>query len=216
MAPLPAARLPTVDIGPLLRDNAAEAPARGAVAAEIAAACASHGTFYCVNSGITAAQRAAVLSAGESFFAQPPAAKRAVGVDPVSAARGFARGYIGIGGESGSADLREVKEGYSYGYDWPALQPPENALQGPNAWPADDAVSGFDAVGFQTSLNDVYMACYRVSKAIAAGLATALDEPALLESCQGTGGETISLMRMFRYLPYGDDPRAGESTAVRP
>ena len=146
--------------------------------------------------------------------------------------------------------LREVKEGYSYGYDWPGDDPPENPLQGPNAWPNAEQTIGagggdeFDAVEFRTTLNDVYTvraqpgpqrnlgagdgsdrlfvfkSCYRVSQAIASGLATALENPGLLDgkfsslrnvsrllgglsegllvvaACKGDGGLTISLMRM--------------------
>jgi isopenicillin N synthase-like dioxygenase len=208
--PLPAAAtadLPAVDISALLRPSSAAS--RGAAAAAIAAACASHGAFYAVNTGISGAQRQSVFDAGTAFFAQPPAAKQAIAADPVAASRGFARGFIGIGGESGSAELREVKEGYSYGFDWPATKPPENPLQGPNAWPADGALGGFDSMGFRACMNGVYSACYQVSQAIAGGLAEALEQPALLDACKGSGGETISLMRMFRYLPYGADPALG-------
>ena len=216
-AALPVADLPVVDVAPLLQ--AADAAARRACAHEIALACASHGAFYAVNSGISGTR---AFEAGAAFFAQCSAAKLAVAADPVAASRGFARGFIGIGGESGSAELREVKEGYSYGFDWPARQPadnrpaePENPLQGPNVWPASDLRGGFDAREFRTSMNGIYGDCYRVSQAIAAGLAEALEQPALLDACQGSGGETISLMRMFRYLPYGADPLGSNGDATR-
>ena len=205
-AALPVADLPVVDVAPLLQ--AADAAARRACAHEIALACASHGAFYAVNSGISGTR---AFEAGAAFFAQCSAAKLAVAADPVAASRGFARGFIGIGGESGSAELREVKEGYSYGFDWPADNrpaEPENPLQGPNVWPASDPRGGFDAREFRNSMNGIYGDCYRVSQAVAAGLAEALEQPALLDACQGSGGETISLMRMFRYLPYGADHMA--------
>ena len=48
----------------------------------------------------------AQFGSSEAFFAQPAAAKHAVAVDPAGAARGLARGYIGVGGESGSAEVR--------------------------------------------------------------------------------------------------------------
>lgn len=204
MAQLQSANLPVVDIAPLLQPL--HIGARRAASNQIAAACATHGAFYAVNSGISGTQRQRAFDAGTAFFKQRAEAKLTVAADPVAASRGFARGFIGIGGESGSAELREVKEGYSYGFDWPVEKPPQNALQGPNAWPLGDPGGGFDGDNFRTSMNDIYGACYRVSQAIAVGLSEALEQPALLDACQGSGGETISLMRMFRYLPYGDDP----------
>ena len=206
---LPVADLPVVDVAPLLRP--ADTAARRAAANEIAAACASYGAFYAVNSGVNSTR---AFSAGSAFFKQCSAAKQAVAADPVAAASGFARGYIGIGGESGSAELREVKEGYSYGFDWPPEQPPDNPLQGPNKWPQDDPLGQFDGQDFRGSMNDIYGACFRVSQAIAAGIAEALEQPELLDACQGSGGETISLMRMFRYLPYEDDPLTREDIAT--
>jgi isopenicillin N synthase-like dioxygenase len=107
-----------------------------------------------------------------------------------------------------------VKEGYSYGFDWPPEQPPDNPLQGPNKWPQDDPLGQFDGQDFRGSMNDIYGACFRVSQAIAAGIAEALEQPELLDACQGSGGETISLMRMFRYLPYEDDPLTREDIAT--
>ena len=208
-AALPVANLPAIDVAPLLQ--AADTAARRACAHEIALACASHGAFYAVNSGISGTR---AFEAGTAFFTQCSAAKLAAAADPVAASRGFARGFIGIGGESGSAELREVKEGYSYGFDWPAEQPPDNALQGPNVWPASDPQEGFDAEDFRTTMNDIYSDCYRVSQAIAAGLAQALEQPALLDACQGSGGETISLMRMFRYFPYSADPLGSNGDAT--
>ncbi len=206
---LPAADLPVVDVAPLLRSTGSAA--RRAAANEIAAACASHGAFYAVNSGVSGTR---AFGAGSAFFKQSSAAKLAVAADPVAASDGFARGFIGIGGESGSAELREVKEGYSYGFDWPAEQPPDNPLQGPNTWPRSDPLGRFDGQDFRSSMNGIYSACYRVSQAIAAGLAEALEQPALLDACQGSGGETISLMRMFRYLPYCDDPLERKDSAT--
>ncbi|RHY25600.1 hypothetical protein DYB32_008203 [Aphanomyces invadans] len=58
-----------------------------------------------------------------------------------SSSTGFVRGYIGLGAESGSADFVEVKEGFSYGYEWDATIAPSNPLQGPNVWPSELATS---------------------------------------------------------------------------
>ena len=50
-----------------------------------------------------------------------------------------------------------------------------------------------------------------ISQAIASGLALALEQPALLDACRGQAGESISLMRVFRYLPYAEDSRRGRA-----
>ncbi|KAF4688248.1 hypothetical protein FOZ60_002947 [Perkinsus olseni] len=49
---------------------------------------------------------------------------------------GLTRGYVPLGRESGS-DREEIKEAFSYGYDWPEGHKSfANKLQGPNVWPA--------------------------------------------------------------------------------
>ncbi|KAF4744247.1 hypothetical protein FOZ62_021203 [Perkinsus olseni] len=50
---------------------------------------------------------------------------------------GLTRGYVLFGGESGS-DLKEMKEGFSYGFEWPKTHRAfANKLQGPNVWPVE-------------------------------------------------------------------------------
>ena len=76
-----------------------------------------------------------------------------------------------------------------------------------------DAIAG--------AFNKVYTECARISAHIADALALALDQPALSLHQKGggggsgqraergnIGGETISLLRIFRYLPYDLDPAA--------
>ena len=139
----PAAGLPAIDLAPLLQPEGATPAAQQAVARQLAEASADLGAFYVLNTGIGAAQRAAAFAATAAFFGLPAAAKQAFAVDPSDMnARGFARGFMPMGGESGG-QVHEVKEGYAYGFDWPRGTPPENKLQGPNRWPAEAA--GFDA-----------------------------------------------------------------------
>ena len=139
----PPAGLPAIDLAPLLRPEGATPAAQQAVARQLAEASADLGAFYVLNTGIGAAQRAAAFAATAAFFGLPAAAKQAFAVDPSDMnARGFARGFMPMGGESGG-QVHEVKEGYAYGFDWPRGTPPENKLQGPNRWPTEAA--GFDA-----------------------------------------------------------------------
>ena len=139
----PPAGLPAIDLAPLLRPEGATPAAQQAVARQLAEASADLGAFYVLNTGIGAAQRAAAFAATAAFFGLPAAAKQAFAVDPSDMnARGFARGFMPMGGESGG-QAHEVKEGFAYGFDWPRGTPPENKLQGPNRWPTEAA--GFDA-----------------------------------------------------------------------
>jgi isopenicillin N synthase-like dioxygenase len=203
------ARIPVVDVGPLLGsahwDGGRPDGKVAGAAAQILRAATSHGVFQIVNHGLTAEERRETLEASSSFFAQGAAAKQVVAARPADAAAGFTRGYIGFGHESGS-DRQEVKEAFSLGYDWPAGAAPRNLLEGPNIYPESGAA--FDGERFRTVLNRFYSHCLRISADIAAGLALALGQPALSEAMQvGGGGETISLLRLFHYLPYSNSRR---------
>lgn len=116
---------------------------------------------------------------------------------------------------------------HSYGYAWPEDEAPQNALQGPNRWPdqivassaedhsarVDAAVqSGGDtaeaqAAAFRRRLLDLYDQFLMVAKALVCGIALALDRSPLelLHHCDG--GDSISLVRLFHYLP-ADPARA--------
>lgn len=100
---------------------------------------------------------------------------------------GFARGYIKIGGESGSNGF-EKKEGYSYGYQVKSL--PKNKLQGVNIWP-----DSFD----HSNLDDFFNYSDRVSKKLILLLSLRfIGNRTWLDHCKD--GETISIMRIFHYL----------------
>ena len=64
--------------------------------------------------------RSEVFDRSKELFSLDTAVKEGVGVH----VGGFTRGYIGMGGESGSSML-ERKEGYSYGFNWPEKAPPD-------------------------------------------------------------------------------------------
>jgi len=82
----------------------------------------------------------AALAASEQFFGLRSEAKHQLNVS--HGRPGFHRGYIPLGDEAGVAAYLELKEGFSYGYDWPAGEPPANGLTGPNVWPPDAAMGG--------------------------------------------------------------------------
>ena len=98
------------------------------------------------------------------------------------------------GSESGS-DLNECKEAFSFGYpDFDPTRTPKNDLSGPNLWP-ENFTETHTMSKFYTEMVDV-------SNAIVQGLSMSLDQDQsyLTEFCHG--GEIISLMRLFHYLPY--------------
>ena len=194
---LPTAELPVIDIQPLLYSASHNEPKRRKVAEQIVTACASHGAFYAQNSGISATEQQAAFNMARMFFSQKQRDKETIAANAADASRGFSRGYLGMGAESGSADLCEVKEGFAYGYDWSAEQRPENPLQGPNVWPCDNLAANFSSSSFRNTLGSVYTLCYRASQAIAEGLADALQAPELLAACREGSGETISLMQQY-------------------
>lgn len=107
---------------------------------------------------------------------------------------GFTRGFFEIGSESGS-DLNECKEAFSFGYPYfDENSTPKNELSGPNVWP--------DTFRQTQTMNSFYTDMCDVSTAIVRGLSLSLDQEQnyLSEFCKG--GEIISLMRLFHYLPY--------------
>ena len=107
---------------------------------------------------------------------------------------GFIRGYIPPGKESGLSDVFEIKEGFCYGHDWPQGTEQENPLQGPNMWPRNVPRD------IKRGLEEWYDFSIGVAKGVGHGLAAALDLPYdhFADMCKG--GETISIMRLFRYL----------------
>jgi isopenicillin N synthase-like dioxygenase len=84
----------------------------------------------------------AALDASRRFFELRDTVKHAL-----NASRdrpGFVRGYIPLGGEAGVGNVLELKEGFSYGYEWPETEPPVDGLTGLNVWPHDEDMNGSD------------------------------------------------------------------------
>jgi len=108
---------------------------------------------------------------------------------------GFTRGYVGVGGESGS-DLFELKEGFSYGYPWSGS--PRNPLQGPNEWP--DPAAGLRD-NWKNEMETFYADMIRVAEMTTRALSVSLGQDAGYFGKFCDQGDTISLMRFFNYLP---------------
>ena len=164
----------------------------------IADTCRTHGLFRPINHGIDAGTMAAALSAHRAVFDVPTADKLSIPIQP----GGFTRGFAALGAESGDQSKLECKEAFSYGHEWNINNPlpPANVvnpLKGVNKWASIDKAS-------RDALNKWYRAAVQLSKDVAVGFAQAIDLPtaALEDLCDG--GETISLMRLFHYVPAHD------------
>ncbi|KAJ3177528.1 HEAT repeat-containing protein 2 [Irineochytrium annulatum] len=180
--------LDVVDLSPFLSADGGDATTKDASARKLIEAAERYGAFYVTGHDV---DFQVPLNAARKFFDLPKDVKLAMSVKK----GGFTRGYIGLGSESGGTAL-EVKEAFSYGYDWDATKPPTNPLQGPNIFPEKSILPQ----SWRDNLLGFYDENVRVSKAITRCLSHALGRD-LSAFCEG--GETISLMRMFRYFPYG-------------
>uniref|UniRef100_K3WDL2 Fe2OG dioxygenase domain-containing protein n=1 Tax=Globisporangium ultimum (strain ATCC 200006 / CBS 805.95 / DAOM BR144) TaxID=431595 RepID=K3WDL2_GLOUD len=169
---------------------------------QLAQAFEEFGCCYLTGHGITSALESATLASAQSFFALPEDTKAAIPV--VQNGQGFTRGYIGIGKESGSQERIEVKEAFSYGYEWEqGTTSFANGLQGANVWPpqSSSSSSGWDA-SHKAALNEFYAKMAQASRSVSKHLGKSVysDTNFLDKFCQQ--GDTISIMRAFHYFPY--------------
>ncbi|KAF4670221.1 hypothetical protein FOZ61_001239 [Perkinsus olseni] len=123
---------------------------------------------------------------------------------------GLTRGYVLFGGESGS-DLKEMKEGFSYGFEWPKTHRAfANKLQGPNVWPAKIPAED------QHTLVKWFNEATRLGLALCKALAHVSGQEALSKNC-GSDGASISLQRIYRYFAEeGDDRSRGKTIGSSP
>jgi hypothetical protein len=204
--------IPTIDITALLT-NTSTTQDKQNVAVELLNAFTTYGVFYITSPThplFTTENTNQVLDATKRLFDLDAEQKAHI---PKIQPGGFTRGYVPIGGESGSA-TKELKEGFSYGYEWSeeALKAKQaggslNGLQGPNAWPAQASLDQLDQGhkdAFKGTLQEFYLHVCDIAKGLLKGisLALALPEEELSKYC--TTSETISFMRLFHYLPYAD------------
>ncbi|KAG0046521.1 hypothetical protein BGZ83_008321 [Gryganskiella cystojenkinii] len=205
--------IPKIDITPLLNPSSSLQDKQH-VAVSLLDAFTTFGVFYITSPThplFSSSSTASILDATQRLFALDPAQKASI---PKIQPGGFTRGYVPIGGESGSA-TKELKEGFSYGYEWdPAVLTLKqanqdlNGLQGPNSWPSQETLNQLDQGqqkdAFKKTLEQFYLAVCEVAKGLLSGvsLALALPENELAKYCSTS--ETISFMRLFHYLPYAD------------
>lgn len=192
------ADIPVVDVAPLL--TAQGGSDRAAARAQLAAAAREVGVVRVVGHGVD--DRAA-RKAGNDYFALPLDVKACNGCSLRNASTGLQRGYIPFAAESGLASVTEVKEGFCYGLNRSLREPQRHPHQVPNVWPPSDAVSTLGGQAWMAALTKLFDDSVRVSVAAVDALAEALGAErggGLLPSLRD-GGETISQMRLFRYLP---------------
>ena len=95
--------IPTIDISAFFRDDTA---GRAAVGDEVRRACEGCGMFYITGHGLTDQEAARALDSTRALFRLSDEQKKAL---PSRIDNGFIRGFIGVGGESGSPTLFEAK-----------------------------------------------------------------------------------------------------------
>lgn len=179
--------IPIIDLQLFQSNNPAD---KEKVVAEIHAACKTYGVFYLINHGIDESK---MLQYMKAFFDLSSEEKNKIKISK----EGIARGYIGMGEESGS-DALEVKEAFSYGYQWTNNQTLENSLQAINRWPESKNIPG----DWQQQMQQLYSQMVEVAESLtrAFSLSYTNNENYLGDYCKG--GDTISMMRLFHYFPY--------------
>ncbi|HXL96037.1 MAG TPA: 2-oxoglutarate and iron-dependent oxygenase domain-containing protein [Streptosporangiaceae bacterium] len=204
------AKLPVIDVEPLIGPAAligpADAAAQADVAGQIQAACRDRGFFYVTGHGVPAGLLAELAEASTEFFALPMAEKL-----EISMARGGRawRGFFPVGAEltSGRPDL---KEGLYFGAELPPDDPRVLAglpLHGGNLFPRQ--------VPRLRPLVLAYLdALATAGQAILSGIALSLGLEAGYFASGYTADPTI-LFRIFHYppsAPLAQDWGVGEHT----
>ncbi|TMW65754.1 hypothetical protein Poli38472_008396 [Pythium oligandrum] len=166
--------------------------------AQLAEAFAEYGCCYLSGTGVSRALEKRVMESAKAFCALPEDVKSSIPV--VQNGQGFTRGYIGMGKESGSEDRIEVKEAFSYGYEWPSDSAFDqaNGLQGPNVWPSDRVWPA----QHREAMNEFFTRMARASRSVSRQLSQTLYGDAKFLDGFCNHGDTISIMRLFHYFPY--------------
>jgi isopenicillin N synthase-like dioxygenase len=127
------------------------------IASKLKEACRETGVFY-VKTRKGFLQSSSIFDETRRFFALKQNEKDSF-APPSSAPPGFIRGYLGLGAESGGDHL-EVKEAFSYGYEWEKSRSSfSNKLEGHNIWPSrtdTNSEDGFNAERFRSSANALF------------------------------------------------------------
>ncbi|CAG8517272.1 7669_t:CDS:2 [Paraglomus occultum] len=187
--------LPTIDLSLLSSSK------QSTLLDSLSTAASTYGAFYVTAPSFTLSDERAIISATKEVFSLPKEVKESA----YYRNGGFVRGYIPIGGESGSERM-EMKEAFSYGYDWDkcdlppsVLSPFSNSLEGHNQWGQLVDILG---VKWKNVLIDYYAKMMQITKDCIKAL-----EMAIGRDIQQTdkSGETISMIRLFHYFPHMND-----------
>lgn len=212
--------VPTVDITQLLLKTFSEpenaAHRRAAVSQELFQAASKWGVVKLVGHDINTS---AVRAAGYHYFELPEELR---GGSLRNSSVGFQRGFIPFAGESGLAETLEVKEGFVYGYEWNKAGGAEkeedagvarNVLQGPNLWPPESAKLDQN---WRRTLQLYYDRNVDLARRLVEAILVALGETEVEAESKAAsvcdGGETISQMRLFNYLPASYRPEIEPET----
>jgi len=83
---------------------------------------------------------------------------------------GLQRGYIPFAAESGLADVLEVKEGFSYGMDWPTGLKSMHPFQTTNPWPPPEGLAKLGP-SWRSSMIHFFNDTIRVASEVVSSLA---------------------------------------------
>ncbi|CAG8446824.1 3674_t:CDS:2 [Cetraspora pellucida] len=192
--------LPIIDLSPLEDNHLDQSEELTNIADSINIACSRFGVFYVTTSSFQLCDQNHIFESSRQFFSLPEEKKNAIPIKP----GGFTRGYIGLGHESGSHRF-EVKEAFSYGYEWNPNEQPTNSLQGRNKWGDLENILGEQ---WRNSLNKYYDKMVAIAGLVIKSLEMALGIE-LKSHC--VGGETVSIMRLFKYYPYNNEVSVGDN-----
>ena len=197
--------LPVIDISPFLSLATSSTPAAAASAAAIRAAftpLSGPGFFYATGHGIPEADTDAAFAALGAFFSAPQAVKDALAAVNSPLYRGYVgagslahscapddKGTDGRGGGGGG----EVKESMTVGMEAAdARASPPSPMHGPNQWPAEA-----DVPGFEGAVRGYVRAGLAAAAAVARGTAAALGlDPGWFE---GPLADPVAQLVLLRY-----------------
>ncbi|CAG8526594.1 1994_t:CDS:2 [Acaulospora colombiana] len=196
--------LPVIDLSPL-EDNLTNSSPEvlDQISKDIKLACTKYGAFYITSSSFKLEDQKLILESSRKFFDLSESIKKKI---PIKSG-GFTRGYVGIGSESGSHRV-EIKEAFSYGYEWKEGEKPTNPMQGQNEWGNLEQILGEE---WCESLRRYYNQMVHLTELVVNSLEVALGME-LKGYCKG--GETISVLRLFKYFPY-ENKEKEESTSEK-
>lgn len=187
--------LPVIDVSTSLQGNQAE---RAAAASQLDDVCREHGFFYLTGHGVSPLLRQQVFEQARSFFSLPDDVKRRWHIER----SGIQRGYDPVGWQSlNPGHPADLKESFYLGVDRGHQDPLVLAgvpNQGPNQWPSERLVPGFQAVT-QAYAN----ALDHLSRQVMSLMASALGLPS--DYFDGVLRDPMPVLRLLHYpTPQGN------------